>query len=602
MVSKSGALLLVIGLLAVLAPGAAASPAGPFAHHGRWVTDARGRVAILHGVNMVYKRPPYAPDATGFGEDDAAFLAAEGYDTVRLGIIYKALEPSPGVYDDAYLDRIAQSVATLGRHGINSLLDFHQDMYNERFQGEGWPDWAVQDDGLPAEPKMGFSNNYLLMPALQHAFDHFWNNDGGLQDSYAAAWRHVAERFRGNTDVLGYDLLNEPWPGSTWQTCANPAGCPVFDAQLTAFVKRTLTAIRGVDPSTLVYYEPNVIFNDGADTNLGDPGDPHLGFSFHDYCLIGGAFFKGGDPGPGQECDTFDDLVFANAEKYGQRANATPLLTEFGATTDTGVLRKIADRADRTMVGWQEWHYCACDDPTTAGPGNTQALVLDPAKPPTGDNLDATKLGALSRPYPQAVAGTPKAYGFDAASKAFTLRYATRTPAGRPAPNEPTEIAVPARQYPNGYAVDVAGGSVRSAPGDTTLRVVACPGVDEVGVTVRPGTTVRDTCAAPSENTGPGSRPSRVPRLRLSVRPRRAVAGRTTRFRIHVTAPSRAARARLTGVTVRLGGKRAALNRHGRATLRVRFRRPGRVVVRASARGFRGARATVRVRGRRART
>ena len=123
-------------------------------------------MVVLHGVNMVAKRPPYAPDATGFGADDAAFLAAEGYTTVRLGIIYAAVEPQPGVYDDAYLDRIAKTVRVLGGHGIVSLLDFHQDLYNERFQGEGWPDWAVIDDGLPAEPKLGFPGNYLGMPAL----------------------------------------------------------------------------------------------------------------------------------------------------------------------------------------------------------------------------------------------------------------------------------------------------------------------------------------------------------------------------------------------------------------------------------------------------
>jgi len=85
----------------------------------------------------------------------------------------------PGLYDDAYLNHIADTVATLARHGIYSLLDFHQDLFNERFQGEGWPDWAVQDDGLPAQPQAGFPGNYLGMPALQHAFDHFWNNDPG---------------------------------------------------------------------------------------------------------------------------------------------------------------------------------------------------------------------------------------------------------------------------------------------------------------------------------------------------------------------------------------------------------------------------------------
>jgi endoglycosylceramidase len=72
----------------------------PLGHAGRWITDAAGRVVILHGINMVYKRTPYAPDAIGFGDDDAAFLAHEGFDTLRLGVIYKAVR-SPELSDGA---------------------------------------------------------------------------------------------------------------------------------------------------------------------------------------------------------------------------------------------------------------------------------------------------------------------------------------------------------------------------------------------------------------------------------------------------------------------------------------------------------------------
>src|SRR3954470_20183778 len=330
------------------APAASAAPQLPIGHAGRWMTDAEGRVTILHGLNMVSKRPPYAPDATGFGDDDAAFLASEGYNTVRVGIIYKAVEPAPGVYDDAYLDRIRGTVDALARHGIVSLLDFHQDLYNERFEGEGWPDWAVIDDGLPAEPKNGFPANYLAMPALQRAFDHFWANDSGLQNHYAAAWRRVAERFGSHPAVLGYDLLTEPWPGSTWQQCANPQGCPAFDATMTEFIKRTIAAIRAADPTTLAFYEPNVIFNDGAKTNVGDTGDAHAAMSFHDYCLTSDS------GGPTFGCDTLDDMVFANADEHAKATGDALLLTEFGATTDPVVLGGMTDRADRFMVGWQE--------------------------------------------------------------------------------------------------------------------------------------------------------------------------------------------------------------------------------------------------------
>ena len=70
---------------------------------------------------------------------------------------------SPGSYDDNYLASIAQTVATLASHGIVSLLDFHQDLYNEAFQGEGAPAWAVQTGGLP-NPQLGFPGNYFAQP------------------------------------------------------------------------------------------------------------------------------------------------------------------------------------------------------------------------------------------------------------------------------------------------------------------------------------------------------------------------------------------------------------------------------------------------------
>jgi endoglycosylceramidase len=466
----------VLLLWLALVPAASAQPRLPLSHAGRWITDASGRVVVLHGVNMVAKLEPYAPDALGFGADDARFLAREGYNTVRLGVIYAAVEPQPGVYDDAYLARLARTVRILGRHGITSLLDFHQDLYNERFQGEGWPDWAVLDDGLPAEPQTGFPGNYLAMPALNRAFDHFWDNDGGLQDHYAAAWAHVAARFAHNRNVLGYDLLNEPWPGTGYQACINPEGCPAFDAKLEAFTRRTLTAIRAVDRTTLVFYEPHVLFNDGVKTHLGDLGDEHLAMSFHDYCLTAGQ-----QPA----CDTFDDLVFANAEQHSADTGDALLMTEFGATTDPTVLGPMTARADRTMIGWQVWHYCGCADPTTSGPGDAQALVRDPAKPPRGDNLDTGKLKLLSRAYPRVIAGTPTGWSLDdgVLQAAWSPKRVTTGRAfGRRARSE---IVLPRRQFPHGYRATVKGGRIRSRRGARVLVVTGRAQRVSVRVTAR---------------------------------------------------------------------------------------------------------------------
>jgi endoglycosylceramidase len=77
----------VLMFVASASATAASGPQLPLGHAGRWLTDASGRVVTLHGLNEVYKLAPYYPSADGFGSDDAIFLAANGFNTVRVGII-----------------------------------------------------------------------------------------------------------------------------------------------------------------------------------------------------------------------------------------------------------------------------------------------------------------------------------------------------------------------------------------------------------------------------------------------------------------------------------------------------------------------------------
>ena len=498
-----GSLALACVVAIACSPAAASAQAAlPLGHAGRWITDARGRVVILHGPNMVYKIAPYYPAAAGFGNDDAAFLARMGFNAVRVGVIWKALEPQPGVYNNGYLSHIAQTVTTLGRHGIVSLLDFHQDMYNELFQGEGFPDWSVQDDGLPPGPKRGFSQNYFVMPALQRAYDHFWENSPGpggvgLQDRYAAAWRHVALRFRSNRDVLGYELMNEPFPGTAWQPCAALTGCPTFDSMLLAFIKRVDTAIRTVDRRTLVWYEPNVAFDFGPDTALGPVGDPRAGFSFHDYC------FEFEADGSMNSCASLGDLVVANALKHVQQNGDALLMSEFG-DPNYGLMAAMVQRDDRNMIPWLEWSYCPCHDPT--GAASKSAFVENPALPPTGSNLNLPGLRILVEPYPQVVSGTPLSWSFDRPTRTLSFRYSTirASGLGRFGAGTFTEVATPGFVYGGRYAAVVSGGSIVSAPGAGVLRISACRGAQTVAVTVRPSSASRGRARCPGRTRARG--------------------------------------------------------------------------------------------------
>ncbi len=497
------AFCIALSLPAAFACVARSAPLLPLGHAGRWITDASGRVVIVHGINMVYKIPPYHPAAAGFGDDDAAFLERIGFNAVRVGVIWKAVEPRPGAYDDAYLHEIARTVATLARHGIVSLLDFHQDMYNERFQGEGAPDWAVRDDGLPSFPQFGFPGNYELMPALQHAYDHFWSDSAGpggvgLEDRYAAAWRHVAQRFRRDRSVLGYELFNEPFPGTPYAACAASTGCPAFDAKLTAFNREVAAAIGTVDRRTLVFYEPNVLFDFGFATSVGALERPRGGFAFHDYCFT--------EPSNGNGCSS-EGRAFANALRHVARTREALLLTEFGSTTAAGDLTGMVKRADAEMVPWLEWAYCPCHDPTGAPP---DPLVQDPSKPPSGSNLGSLGLRTLVEPYPQVIAGTPRSWGFDATTRTLRLRYTTARVSGhsRFGAGSITEIATPGLVYAGHYGVRVVGAAILSVRGASVLRVAACPRAGTISVTVTPSGARRGSCRPAPRSSSTTSGPT----------------------------------------------------------------------------------------------
>lgn len=461
-----------------------ARPRGPLDHDGRWITDKRGRVVILHGWNMVYKVGSYRPADTGFGPNDMRFLRRHGFNTIRLGIIQNGVEPKlPGAngkarYRDGYLDSIARTEHQLAKRGIFTLLDVHQDLYNERFQGEGFPDWAVLGDAasLPAEPKQGFPANYLGMPALNRAFDHFWTNDSDaadrpLHDSFAAMWKEIARRFEGRRHLVGYNILNEPWPGSQYPSCANNAGCPAFDAAfLQPFTETVIDAIRETDQDTLVWYAPLLLFDFGADTSLADTGDENAGFAFNMYCL--------GEVFPDQvgtigdaECDTGYDLTLSNAEDQTEETGDALLMTEFAATQDIDTIARVTELADEAMIGWQQWHYCDCDDPTTTGTG-IQSLVSDPSKPPRGKNLSRDKLRISSRPYPRVVAGTPTSYEFDPDDASFELTYSTQAPTGkRLRKRVRTEVFMPPIHYRHGYDAEATGARITSDPGARVLKL-----------------------------------------------------------------------------------------------------------------------------------
>ncbi len=453
-----GHVLVVAGvLLAPAMSGAAArpplpvGPAAPLSGVGRWLVDATGRVVMLHGVNDVAKGPPYYPAARGFGADDVAFLAAEGFNALRLGIDMQGLMGIPGQVDAGYIENLATTVADCAAGGLFVLLDFHQDGYAPKYNGNGFPDWMAIDDGLPNPPDAVFPLYYVQNPAMQRAFEHFWENTAipggdGLQDYFVQALQAVATRIAAEPMVIGTELMNEPWPGATWQPCAlDPAGCPAIEAErLVPFYRKGAAALQAIAPGQLVFVEPFVLFNFGqAPTSI--PGtDPGLALSFHSYAL--------------------DVTGETNVVRFGveaaERDGAPVVITEFGASSDPVQLNRLTAQFEARLVPWMFWAY-------------NEQIVRNQQIPLTPEAVHSqAALDALVRPYPVATTGVPTRIAFDPATRIFELEYETARAGGGSFPRRlDTVVFMPRRHYPNGYTVEVKGARVMSEPCATELRL-----------------------------------------------------------------------------------------------------------------------------------
>jgi endoglycosylceramidase len=502
-------------------PSYLSSPGGPYMY------DSSGRMVILHGVNVVYKHAPYIayPDPGkpwNFDVTDAEHMQQLGFNVVRLGIEWQGLEPGSGgpnqpkictqgtpgdphefdkAVADAYLAHVKATVDLLARHGIYTLLDMHQDVYDKLFRGEGAPEWAVCTNNVPIVPKGGrWSNNYSN-PQLDTAVGHFWRNDvvGDLQGQFDQVWATVANYFKNDRWVIGYDPYNEPFSTSTTKAAEStftqnlecfytgkantgflangqtPLVCPPDDPN-----DGVVPTIESIDHKHLIYVEPDIYWVTGGNvpSQLGPIPFPRIVFNFHDYC--GDRSPVTGDPTNLLKClqseetsASEQDVTRLSMASADQPTGPAIIMSEFGATNSVPLAGFDVEWAGLSTVGWIYWAWKYYDDPTGS---SAEGLVL-----PNGTYSPIVTV--LSRTYPQEVAGVANAVLFNPFTSAFSMAYTPSLSA-----RGQTIINVAAAQhYPNGWCAAVKGGKVVSPPGATHLRVQRVGTPAEVYVSVTPG-------------------------------------------------------------------------------------------------------------------
>jgi len=119
-----------------------------------------------------------------FTEDDASFLKTLGINCLRLALNYRRFEDDskPGLYIEKSFKVIDRVIKICKKNNIRVILDMHT------VPGGQNPDWHSDND-----------TGVVL----------FWR-DKSLRDRTISLWKEFALRYKKETGVIGYDLVNEP--------------------------------------------------------------------------------------------------------------------------------------------------------------------------------------------------------------------------------------------------------------------------------------------------------------------------------------------------------------------------------------------------------
>jgi endoglycosylceramidase len=359
------------------------------------LVDAEGRAVYWLGVNAVgdAKDPPdFLP---GLPDEDYDQLVTWGVTLARVLLFWEAIEPAPGEYDDVYLATIRDELDRLGERGVDVVLDMHQDVFGRGFGSSGAPRWACPEAHYATfvwvDP---WFLNYLT-PEVTACFDHVWTTPE-IRERYREAWRHAADVLGDHPAVIGFDVMNEPYPGSQTR----------FEQDvLASFYDDVAAALAAAAPGRAIFVEPAVSFNLGVDTDL-PPFEVGRVFAPHYYP----PFTEGGT----YEGD-IDDLVaeLALHVRAAVRLGAPLVVGEVGIRNHVGDAdRYLADAIDAVLslggspVVW-----------ALSRGGREGFALLDE------DGAPWPIARALPRPYAHRVAGRLVSTSYDRATAELTVTW-----------------------------------------------------------------------------------------------------------------------------------------------------------------------------------
>lgn len=283
----------------------------------------------LKGINIIaYNDEPTSNTTTEFmnyayynyDKNDFKTIASWGFNSVRISLWARVFESSEYVYDEAGFAWLNNVLGWAKEAGLYVILDMH----------------APQGGGF-----QGPSN-----------ITAFWGeNTAGIayRDRYIRLWEEIARRYKNESTIAAYDLLNEP--------------CPNTQEQYTTLMNNTIYAIRNIDSEHLINVE-NTFASDAAPFSMNYS---NIVYDFHMYDPWGEYTNHASNTYPATSGNRTKAALKAAMDVYFNYYSSRGLpvnVSEFGQKYDTfasrGALvwvKDVLDLMDEAGVSYQYFSF-----------------------------------------------------------------------------------------------------------------------------------------------------------------------------------------------------------------------------------------------------
>jgi len=487
---------------------------------GSWFRDEEKRYVLFRGVNFGSrsKMPPYLPIAPLDVHDISKLdlkkeiesvktgldlLKNLGFNIVRLLISWKAIEPRPNPNLEEllpegrkYLEYMKEIIDELHARNLYVILDFHQDIANEVYGGDGFPDWAIAIDEEhekpkpPTKPDKKWQFKYMINKSLKETLKSFWENDltnldEGLKN-YPVRMHlektigQTVKFFKSLNDGLGHPAIlavepfNEPHPSTIPKK--------EFEAKyLMDYYRNVNSEIEKFEKALFIFIEPRVDWIMPTDTggmpvkygaspldvkssfnmdfikkvmvdkklvtkNLETylPSDLNsisrfgnngvLSFHYYDTMAVASSFVK--IPESLYTYKIEFPMIFSQLSQAATERGLIPFITEFGAFQEAEQIREYLDlqynQIEAFLLNATIWNYDLYNTEEGKDNWNYENYSL------LGPDRKPRNVDAVARPYPMRSSAEPTLIFFDIDSK-----YASIVLKGKVLTGEPTLIYIP---------------------------------------------------------------------------------------------------------------------------------------------------------------